>query len=52
MPQDYKNSPRNIQKYINIALNELIDRACFLYIADIMIFGKYEAEDIINLKLV
>ncbi|KAG0435658.1 Retrovirus-related Pol polyprotein from transposon 17.6 [Dictyocoela muelleri] len=50
MPQGFKNSPAIFQRGIYLILKEFIGNKCFVYIDDILIFGKTEEEHDENLN--
>ena len=52
MPMGLTNAPATFQAYINRALRGLVDDFCIVYLDDILIFSKSEAEHEKHLQLV
>ncbi|KRH94578.1 pol polyprotein, partial [Pseudoloma neurophilia] len=52
MPQGFKNSPATFQRGMTIILHDLIGKVCYVYLDDILIFGRNEWQHDQNLKLV
>lgn len=52
MPMGFKNSPAIFQRVMDNVLGSLIGTSCFVYVDDILIFGKTEKEHDTNLELV
>lgn len=50
MLQGYKNSPATFQKGMTMMLNGLIGVSCFVYLDDIIVFGRDKAEHNRNLE--
>jgi hypothetical protein len=44
MPMGFKNSPAVFQRYMDRILGEEIGKSCFVYVDDILIFGKTEKQ--------
>ncbi len=47
-----RNSPLTFQRMMNMILSDLVGVKCLVYIDDIIVFGKDEAEHYENLKAV
>lgn len=53
MPMGYKNSPEIFQRAIDAILEDFIGVCCYVYIDDILIFGKTKEEhDLAFIKIV
>ena len=50
MPQGYVNSPAIFQRFMDKVLCGLIGKCCFVYVDDILIFGKNEQEHDLGYK--
>lgn len=52
LPFGLKNAPSIFQRMINDVLHPLLGKACYVYIDDIIVFGRNKIEHIENLKKV
>ena len=52
MPQGLKNSPATYQRAMNYKLRGLIGKICFVYVDDLIVFGKTFEEYVKNLRTV
>ena len=52
MPQGYKNSPGVFQRAMTLVLQGLLEKACVVYIDDILIYGETESEHDDNVRKV
>lgn len=52
MPQGFKNSPSIFQQAMQYIFGDLIDKACIIYIDDILVFGATKKEHNENFNLV
>lgn len=52
LPFGFKNSPAIFQRTLDDILRDHIGKSCYIYIDDIIIFGKNEMEHLENLRLV
>ncbi|KAF7698520.1 Retrovirus-related Pol polyprotein from transposon opus [Cucumispora dikerogammari] len=50
MSQGFKNSPALFQRGMYMILEGLVGKGCFVYIDDILVFGRNEEEHDKNLK--
>ena len=44
MPQGFVNSPSIFQRFIDSVLEDLVGKYCYVYVDDVLIFGKTERE--------
>lgn len=51
MPFGLKNARAIFQRAIDGVLSDYIGKICYVYIDDVMVFGKTLAEDVKNLKI-
>lgn len=52
MPMGLKTSPACFSRVMQIALGDLVGKACYIYLDDIIVFGKDIAEHNANLRMV
>lgn len=52
MPMGFKNSPAIFQRVMDNALREEIGKCCFVYVDDILVFGRTEKEHDLGLERV
>lgn len=52
MPMGFKNAPAIFQRFVDTVLKDEIGKACFVYVDDILIFGRSKVDHDVNLKRV